>query len=142
MSEEWKSIERALKEPFKPGDLHWRKGRGNTMLAYIDARDVMKRLDDVVGMNNWQDEYQEVSGRLICKLSIRVGGEWVTKSDGAGDTNIESEKGGISDAFKRAGARFGIGRYIYYFGKYGVTQQNLPSCPHFLPYPKEEKNND
>jgi len=135
----WEEVDKALKEPFDPRQLHWRQGRKNMMLAYIDARDVMKRLDDVVGMGNWQDSYQEVGGRLICSLSVRVDDEWVTKSDGAGDTNIESEKGGISDSFKRAGARFGIGRYIYYFGQYSVTQQNLHTKPSFLPYPKESK---
>jgi hypothetical protein len=137
MNESWAEVEKALKEPFSPNALHWRKGRGNSMLAYLNARDVMKRLDDVVGMGNWQDKYEEVSGRLICHLSVRVGDDWITKCDGAGDTNIESEKGGISDAFKRAGARFGIGRYIYYFGQFNVTQNNIP--PMFLPYPKGDK---
>ncbi len=54
---------------------------------------------------------------MICYLSIRCDGEWVTKSDGAGDTNIEAEKGGISDALKRAAQKFGIGRYLYYLPK-------------------------
>ena len=110
-----------LKEPFKPSEIHWRIGRKSkgkdkgTALAYLDARNVMKRLDDVLGMEGWQDKYIETrSGRVICELSVKVGEFWVTKSDGAGDTNIEGEKGAVSDAFKRAAVKFGVGRYLYY----------------------------
>jgi len=116
-----KSITAALKEPFSEKVIHWRVGATSKdktkgiALAYIDARDVMKRLDDVLGAENWSDEYFETaSGRLICTLSIRIGGEWIRKSDGAGDTAVEGEKGGISDAFKRAAVKWGVGRYLYY----------------------------
>ena len=83
-------------------------------LAYLDARDVMDRLDLVCGPENWQSEYVETAkGRVICKIGIRVTDDWVWKSDGAGDTAVEGEKGGISDAFKRAAVHWGIGRYLY-----------------------------
>lgn len=82
-------------------------------LAYIDARDVMVRLDEVCGPQNWQDRYEFSDKRTICYLSIRVGDEWITKADGAGDTDVEAEKGAISDAFKRAAVKWGIGRYLY-----------------------------
>jgi hypothetical protein len=75
----------------------------------------MKRLDEVIGMENWKDCYAETaSGRLICTLKVRIDGEWIGKTDGAGDTNVEGEKGAISDAFKRAAVKWGIGRYLYY----------------------------
>lgn len=83
-------------------------------LAYMDARDVMDRLDSVCGPQNWQDSYVEsAKGRVICTISILIGDQWVSKSDGAGDTAVEGEKGGISDAFKRAAVKWGIGRYLY-----------------------------
>lgn len=113
----------ALSAPFDRAAVHWRaqgtpierNGKWSAMaLAYIDARDVMDRLDDVCGPENWQTEYHETAkGRLICRLSIRINGEWVTKSDGAGDTDVEGEKGAISDALKRAAVSWGIGRYLY-----------------------------
>lgn len=131
-NDNWKQIEEALKAPFSLNEIHFRQGRGGTQLAYIDARNVMRRLDQVVGIENWQDEYTEVSGRLICKLSIRVGGEWVSKCDGAGDTKIEGDKGGISDAFKRAAVRFGVGRYLYYL----PTNANINNMPSWA-LPKE-----
>lgn len=112
-----------LSKPFPQSAVHWRvqgkpierNGKWSAMaLAYIDARDVMDRLDDVCGPENWMTEYHETArGRLICRLSIRVTDEWVTKSDGAGDTDVEGEKGAISDALKRAAVSWGIGRYLY-----------------------------
>jgi hypothetical protein len=82
-------------------------------LAYIDARDVMDRLDSVCGASDWQDRYEFHGSRTVCYLSIRVDGEWITKADGAGDSDVEAEKGAISDALKRAAVKWGIGRYLY-----------------------------
>lgn len=82
-------------------------------LAYIDARDVMKRLDDVCGPANWEDAYEIVGKTVLCTIRIRINGEWVSKTDGAGETQVEAEKGSISDAFKRAAVKWGIGRYLY-----------------------------
>lgn len=116
MMDVWK----LLAEPFNPATIKWRVGATSKdkskgiALAYVDARIVMVRMDDVVGPDNWQDEYFETaSGRIMCRLSIRINGEWITKTDGAGDTGTEGEKGAISDAFKRAAVKFGIGRYLY-----------------------------
>ena len=104
--------EMALKRPFK--NVKWRKGYKNGKdLVYIDARDVMDRLDSVFGVDGWQTKYEYLGGRMICNLSIRLNDTWITKSDGAGDSNIEGEKGGISDSLKRAAVLLGIGRYLY-----------------------------
>ena len=110
---------RELKKPFALSRVKPRKGHGGGTLHYIDARDVMFRLDEVVGPLNWQDSYKEVMGRIVCTLSIRFGNEWISKEDGAGDTKIEGDKGGISDAFKRSAVKWGCGRYLYYFPKNG-----------------------
>lgn len=112
-----------LSAPFPPEAIHWRAqtvtrdGDKALALAYIDARDVQDRLDAVCGPANWKDSYVETTkGRTICTLEIRVDGEWIGKSDGAGDTDVEGEKGSISDALKRAGVKWGIGRYLYDLG--------------------------
>lgn len=106
----------ALAEPFPPNRIHWRVGQksqdGNKgmVLAYLDARDVMGRLDEVCGVDGWSDAYEETpSGRVLCIIKI---GD-TCKSDGAGDTSFEGAKGAISDAFKRAAVKWGIGRYLY-----------------------------
>lgn len=110
----------ALRAPFDKAAIHWRAqsvtGNGDKALAlaYIDARNVMERLDAVVGPENWQDSYEETSkGRVICTLSLRIDGRWISKSDGAGNTDVEGDKGAVSDALKRAAVKWGIGRYLY-----------------------------
>lgn len=107
-----------LKRPFKASKINWRVGATNQAkdkgiaLAYIDARDVMERLDEVFGMN-WQCKYSHAENKTICEISVLIDGVWITRANGAGDSDIEAEKGAISDAFKRAGVMFGIGRYLY-----------------------------
>ncbi len=119
-----------LKKPFKEDEIEWRLGQawnkngqiGGTCFAYVSARAIMDRLDEVCGPENWEVEYQfPFPTSVICKLSIRkpkqTGEEfeavWVTKEDGAEQTDIESFKGGLSSALKRAGSAWGIGRYLY-----------------------------
>ena len=114
-----KDYERLLKRPFPISSVSFRKGPGGGKeLAYITARDVMQRLDDVFGIDGWQDEYAWIGGRMICKLHCRFGSEWISKSDGADDTSIEGAKGGISDALKRAAVKYGIFRYAYHPGAF------------------------
>ena len=103
----------ALSRPWGKGEVKERKGPGGKMLSYVDARQVQTRLDEVVGTENWQTHFSEVCGNYCCTLSIKIDGEWVAKSDGAGETSIEGDKGGFSDAFKRAAVSFGIARYLY-----------------------------
>jgi hypothetical protein len=108
-----------LSAPFPPEVVSWRVGsttgdkKKGLALAYIDARDVMQRLDTLVGPENWQNKYSHANGKTVCDIGIRCGQEWVWKADGAGDSDIEAEKGALSDAFKRAAVRWGIGRYLY-----------------------------
>jgi hypothetical protein len=109
-----------LKTPFDPSEVEFRAGATNEektralALAYIDARLVADRLDSVCGPENWQDEYKPgPAGGVLCRLSIRVDGEWVAKEDVGENTDYEAVKGGISDAFKRAAVKWGIGRYLY-----------------------------
>lgn len=128
-----------LTKPFSDTDVFWRIDRSfgtwARVLCYLDARAVMNRLDEAVGPDNWQDKYFETaSGKNICELSIRVDGEWVSKSDGAGNTNIEGDKGGLSDAFKRAAVKWGVGRHLYDLGDTTVNlSTEKPGCPkHYL----------
>lgn len=113
-------ITKRLAEPFDPAIVSWRVGpttkdkTKGMALAYIDARDVMRRLDEVCGPENWQDEYPWSDGkRVVCRIGVKIGDEWIWKTDGAGDTDTEGEKGALSDAFKRSAVKWGIGRYLY-----------------------------
>ena len=44
-------------------------------VPYVDARDVQNRLDEVCGVENWQDRYKEVKGNLFCEIGILIDGE-------------------------------------------------------------------
>ncbi len=111
-----------LKKPFIPTAINFRVGATNSdktkgiALAYLDARNVMERLDEVCGIAGWQCRYPFMG---CCDIGIRmVRGagqldEWVWKSNGAGQSDIEAEKGQYSDAFKRAAVLWGVGRYLY-----------------------------
>ena len=140
---------KALFAPFDPSVISWRVGSSNKRsevkrtgdpkakatkgmaLAYLDARAVMDRLDEVCGPEGWQCKYTHAGTKTVCDIGICIqppaysmGGtagtpsvciprEWAWKADGAGDSDIEAEKGALSDAFKRAAVRWGIGRYLY-----------------------------
>lgn len=107
---------KALSAPFPPERISWRAqtvSNGKALaLAYIDARDVQDRLDEVCGPENWQNRYTHTQGKTVCEIGIKLS-EWIWKADGAGDSDIEAEKGALSDAFKRAAVKWGIGRYLY-----------------------------
>ena len=119
---------RDLAIPFSQDDVEWRVSRAGTspkgvycrVLCYITVRAVQQRLDEVCGPAGWRLEEPkilEINGKsaFACGLSIRCGEEgWLTKWDVAEPTNIEAAKGGWSGAVKRAGAAWGIGRYLYY----------------------------
>lgn len=111
-----------LRIPFPEEDIEWRiqqSGLSNGMpwalvLAYVTNRAIMDRLDDVVGPENWTNDFsQSPNGGVLCTLGIKVGDNWIHKTDGADNTDIERVKGGLSNAMKRAGVQWGIGRYLY-----------------------------
>lgn len=98
-----------------------RDGRDlSRFVPYLDAAAVATLLDTWVGPAGWRDEYalDVLDGKpvLWCALSIRdpETGEWVTKRDVGTASNFESQKGMVSDAFKRAAClKWGAGRNVY-----------------------------
>ena len=92
-----------------------RQGPHGKPLTYVDARYVQGVLDSEVGPGNWQSEFiVGAGGKVACRIGICVAERgWVFKGDGAGETDIEGEKGSFSDAFKRAGVAWGIARDLY-----------------------------
>lgn len=110
---------KALSAPFDPQEVSWRVGSmkkdktAGMALAYIDARVVMERLDAICGPDGWQCRYSHANGKTVCDIAVKCGAEWIWKANGAGDSDIEAEKGALSDAFKRAAVLWGIGRYLY-----------------------------
>lgn len=96
------------------------KEKGLILLLYKDARVDMNILDETVGAENWQNSFYEHKGILFCTLGINTNYEkpdlcdrWVWKDDAGVESNTEAEKGNASDARKRAGFAWGIGRELY-----------------------------
>lgn len=125
-----------LAEPFPAADIEWRvqsagKKDGTAwarVLAYITNRAIMDRLDAVVGPGLWRNEFRYEGKAVLCGLSILTdAGEWITKWDGAENTDIEAIKGGLSSAMKRAAVQWGIGRYLYNLeeGRASVTPNGV-----------------
>jgi len=109
---------RLLARPFPVESLKFRVGPkyGNNAkpLTYIDARDAYERLDEVLGPDGWSNEYQLQDKRITCSIIVKDdNGNDIVKSNGAGDTDFEADKGAYSDAFKRAAVLLGVGRYLY-----------------------------
>lgn len=114
-----------LKDKFKAENIEWRIGRCGlkkaqsvwaTALAYVDNRAIQNRLDDVCGQFNWKNEFITwKNNSQLCGISIynERTSEWITKWDGADDSEFQSTKGGLSDSMKRAACQWGIGRYLY-----------------------------
>lgn len=110
-----------LSARFQPNEIEWRvqscgngaKGIWARAVAYITNRAVESRLDAVCGQGNWRNELRPVEGGMLCGISIFIGGEWVTKWDGAPNNPDHPIKGVISAAMKRAAVLWGIGRYLY-----------------------------
>lgn len=108
-----------------PHRIQWRVGstfkRGSKLygqlLAYIDARTVMERLDLLDP--EWTVEHyspvtvldsagKEATG-IPCRLTVRG----VGRTDVGVPSDMEPVKGAYSDALKRAAVHFGIGRELY-----------------------------
>ncbi|HLV51089.1 MAG TPA: Rad52/Rad22 family DNA repair protein [Flavobacterium sp.] len=112
-----KNLIEQLSKPLDIKDVDFRiqsinKGGYATILAYKDARVDMNRLDAVCG-TNWQDKYELIDNQLFCSIGIKIGDDWVWRQDVGEESFTEKTKGRASDAFKRAGFRWGIGRELY-----------------------------
>lgn len=117
-----------LQDPFPDQDLEWRVQKAGwdrnggpwaLVVPYVTSRAIMDRLDTVVGPDRWVSSFRQWQAAkdgcpaVTCGISILVRGEWITKWDGAPETNIEPTKGGFSDSLKRAAVHWGIGRWLY-----------------------------
>lgn len=116
------TVAQALAAPFAANEIRWKPQTvsGNRALAicYIDARAVIDRLDEVLGVDGWSDSYHQLSdGSTVCTLRVKIGDTWIAKQDVGSPSEQPDEgdrhKAAFSDALKRAAVKLGIGRYLY-----------------------------
>jgi hypothetical protein len=129
----------ALAAPFEPNEVKVRSTAGR-QLHYITARTVMNRLDNVLGPENWWDEYIPNANSVLCRMTIRLpDGSTLTKSDAGGYAGMadsgDDDKSGYSDAFKRAAVKFGVARYLYRDGVPTFVQERTPVAEAVTPEP-------
>ena len=88
---------------------------GASFLLYKTARVDMAILDEEFGAMNWRNRYEVVNNNLFCTIEVfnKDINQWISKSDCGVESQTEAQKGEASDAFKRAGFRWGIGRELY-----------------------------
>lgn len=133
-----------LKNPFPVNLLSYRIGATTKNkdkaipLFYITSRDIQKRLDEVVGMENWSKTTELIttsSGLVAARTTITIklpDGSFISK-DGIGEpTKVAGPLGAESQSFKRAAVNFGIARYLYFLNlgwqpidQYGNFKQDL-----------------
>src|SRR5262245_49381446 len=115
-------VMKALSAPFDPSEVKFKpavvSGNRAMALAYVDARVIQDRLDDVLGVTGWQDDYEVLpDNSVVCRLRLKLGDEWITKVDVGGPSEQpdggDRMKAAFSDALKRAAVKFGVGRYLY-----------------------------
>lgn len=111
-----------LAEPFGPEDIRFLpkvvSGNRALAMAYVNARAIQDRLDDALGIHNWQDSYTVLAnGCVVCRLLVRIGGEWIAKEDVGSPSEQpdkhDQTKAAYSDALKRCAVKYGVGRYLY-----------------------------
>jgi hypothetical protein len=134
---DWTTIGAQLAAPFDPADVDWRpsgKAGANqrtSLVAYVDARVIQNRLDDVVGIGGWSFDWTPVvveGGDVkVAKGSLTILG--VSKSDVGTASNWEASKGAVSDALKRAAVQFSCGRYLYSLPAVTVTLDSAGHVP-------------
>lgn len=93
--------------------------KGVVILLYKTARTDMDILDEEFGPENWQCRYKEIKENLYCEIGVwfESKNQWIWKEDcgieSRADGDGNEKKGEASDAFKRAGFKWGIGRELY-----------------------------
>ncbi len=111
MSGDWHK----LAEAFPLGEIQWRvealseDKHQALVVPFVEVEAVLKRLDETVGIEGWQDQYEVLSIAQTVAVKCRLSILEVSKEDvGEGPTL----KTAFADALKRAACKFGVGRYL------------------------------
>lgn len=90
-----------------------KQGYGLNLLLYKTARTDAALLDETYGPERWQNDFKILDGKLYGGIGIKFNEEWIWRWDCGTESNMEAEKGQASDAFKRAGFKWGLGAELY-----------------------------
>lgn len=88
------------------------KPNGVQLLLYKTARTDAALLDEAYP-DQWQCDFKALDGKMYGGIGIKINNEWLWRWDCGSESNMEAEKGEASDAFKRAGFKWGLGTELY-----------------------------
>ena len=135
--EEVRRLVEALEEPFDPQEIKWRvtnttkdRARGQ-VIAYADPRAYTDRLNAIFTVRGWTRKYaveminnverktsheseSQMVGKVVVTCEVSIYG--LGTHSGIGEEWADNENAGTAaeaQAFKRACACFGLGRYLY-----------------------------
>jgi hypothetical protein len=137
----------ALAAPFDAKDLKTRPGRAGLVFTYADARAVAQRLDDVLGIENWQFEVKVAdAARNVVHgtLAIVINEKHTARQDFGYPNSAQDDeplKSAASDALRRCAAQIGVGRSLYSPDKSAPTAHVAPVVKQELE-PKQGLSND
>lgn len=131
-----------LQAPFSAHLVHWKPGALSRskdralLMAFIDARAVMDRLDAICP-DDWSFDAQEVASAKVPTVRGTLTVLGVSRTDfGEGDPTTgagDSYKAACSDALKRCAVHFGIGRYLYDLPRTWVEWDEQKRAPRTTP---------
>lgn len=120
------SIWDELAKPFDPQKLKWRiqnlsKDKTSAIVvAYCNLRDYERRLDKVVGPENWSSDCEISTSETHASVRVNITINGITKSQVGeeiikygDDINSEAFTTAYAQAFKRCCSQFSLGRYLY-----------------------------
>ena len=151
--EEVRRLVAALEEPFDPAEIKWRvtnttkdRARGQVM-AYADPRAYTDRLNAIFTVRGFTRKYgveminnverkshhereSQMVGKIVVTCEVSIYG--LGTHSGIGEERADNENAGTAaeaQAFKRACACFGLGRYLYDLegGWVDLTTESSPS---------------
>jgi len=96
---------------------YFEKSNKQQLLVYKDARIDIQRLNEVVGIGYWRNKYRRDPFNNALYSIIEIWNpdinQWVQYEDVGIPSAYEKVKGEVSDSFKRAGTKLGIGVHLY-----------------------------
>nr|ALT05691.1 Rad52_Rad22 family domain containing partial hypothetical protein [Clostridium botulinum]ALT05793.1 Rad52_Rad22 family domain containing partial hypothetical protein [Clostridium botulinum]ALT05903.1 Rad52_Rad22 family domain containing partial hypothetical protein [Clostridium botulinum] len=117
-----KNLIEKLQAPFSSKEINFKIANTNKaktkglVVPYVNNSAIQNRLDDVFTPFGWQCSFKDWKNgnAQICTISIydEEKNIWISKEDGAENSEFSPIKGGLSDSMKRSARMFGVGRYL------------------------------
>jgi hypothetical protein len=100
------TVARVLAAPFDPSEVKFKpaavSGNRTLALAYVDARAIQERLDEVCGVAGWQDSYRVLpDGVVVCHLRLKIGEDWIINVGASSGSPTSPSKKGVPDRCRR-----------------------------------------